>query len=281
MTALHYLSLLSFRPVTPHRAATGRHSTSAVVALACAVACGSTGCPNNAPGPAGTEVGNPADPASIDITLYDDTATLVSPRKSQSQITGLADIDQAWVVVERIRLRPAGTDCSGTNEIEFRGPFAVDLLAPQSSPGLAAVRIPAGDYCRIEIRWDAAGSLPGTPAELADSSFFISGTSSDGTEFALNSRRNDELRLDSVATSFTVADTGLFVALAAQTLFAGVDFGAAVATGGLILINDDQNRDLLDVFENNLKAASRVYDDDDGDGFLGDDERNTDDILAQ
>ncbi len=216
----------------------------------------------------GTDTGNPV--VDVDFALL------------ESQPAG---IDNAWLAVERIRLRSASA-CNGAAEAEFPGPFAIDLLSPGAIPELSGLEVPGTDYCRFEVEWDAfASELPPTaPPELGDASIVLMGARGDGTRFVLRSARNDELRLDAVDGAFTIdeATSALFVGLDSAGLLAGIDLDAAVVAGdGIIHIDDDDNSDLLDIFDDNVDAASRLFDDDDGDGNLEPDETDPDDVLAE
>lgn len=229
----------------------------------------------------GTEVGNPSTDSNMDFALYNTPAASL---REASTLAGEGAIIQAWVAVERVRLRSAA-DCSGGAEAELAGPIAVDLLRPGSAPELVGFALPATDYCRIEIKWNAFSSgLPArAPTELTDASFFLEGTREDGTPFVLRSRRNDELRLEAIGGAFAVADDSgtLFVGMDSALLLAGVNLaGADVNADGTIYIDDNANRDLLEAFEASLEAATRLYEDSDGNGLLDSEEREDSDALA-
>lgn len=208
----------------------------------------------------GTDVGNPA--VDVHFAAYNLTAPA-------------ATVDQATMQVERIRLRPAA-DCDGGAEIELEGPFAVDLTSPTSIADLTDVEIEAQAYCRLELRWHPDDDT-GVAIEVAGEA--------DGTPFAVRSRRNDELRLEATdADGFTIDDatSALFVAFDMAAWLDGVDVASAELDGdGVAVIDDDANGDLLDVFEDNVTDAADLFDDDDGDGALDDDEHEGGDELAE
>lgn len=216
----------------------------------------------------GTDVGNPV--VDVDFALL----------RSQELFT----VDEAWLAVDRMRLRSAAA-CDGAAEREFEGPFVVDLLTPGPAPSLAELDVPAIGYCRFEVKWNAfsSGLPPGTPPELLEASIVIKGARADGTSFVLRSKRDDELRLDAVGGEFTIdeATSTLFVGLQAARLFEGVDLDAAVVNAsGVIEIDSEDNVDLLTIFDQNLRAAAGLFDDDDGDGELDPDEAEEIDALA-
>lgn len=241
--------------------------------LAGALALAGVACIGPGAGPsAGTEVGNPI-LVDLDFAVHDRTGALA------------LTVDTAWLAVERIRLRRADT-CEVEPGIVIPGPIAVDLLAAGPPPALTDVALETGDYCRFEVEWDAfaAGLPPGAPAELAGAAIAITGTRSDGTPFVLRSERNDEIRLDGVNGAFTLdeATTALFVGMDLARLFAGVELDAAVVSAdGIIYIDDARNGDLIDLFEDNLRAAAELFDDDDDNGELDPGEADADDVLAR
>ena len=238
----------------------------------------------------GTDVGNPR--VDIDVSLYDSTTSQVASEAGASAAVSPGaravpagfTIDQAWVAIDRIRLRDAA-DCDGSSEIELEGPFAIDMLAPDALAALRDVEVPALGYCRFELRWSPFDEpVPGgVPAEIADASLLLLGERGDGTPVILRSERNDELRLDARDGSFTIDETtpGLVVGLDAAVVLDGLDIDGAVVSGdGTIRIESGSNDDLLSRFDRNLADAVKLFDDDDGDGLLGRGEFDEDDILA-
>lgn len=229
----------------------------------------------------GTDVGNPV--VDVDFELYnesfvdDGAATLWAPGDT-------IELTEAWMTIGRVRLRDA-LNCNGGAEIERLGPFAVNLLDPQPVAELTDLESPVPAYCRFEVRWEVMADPPAAPApaELLGASILIKGNRGDGTPFVLRSDRNDELRLDAVNGQFTIDDAtnALFVGFDAKRLFAGVDLEGAIADGdGIIRIEPGSNDAQLADFDDNLDYASELFDDDDGDGRLDPDERDSTDILA-
>jgi hypothetical protein len=208
----------------------------------------------------GTDVGNPA--VDVDFAAY-------------NLSTPTATVETATMEVERIRLRPAD-DCEGGSEIEIEGPFDVDLTTPTSIAELTDLDLAAQGYCRFELRWH--------PDDDTGLAITVSGDA-DGTPFAVRSRRNDELRLEATdADGFTIdeATSALFVAFDMAAWLDGVEVSGAELDGdGVAVIDDDVNRDLLDVFESNVTDAADLFDDGDGDGTLDDDEHDPGDELAE
>lgn len=207
----------------------------------------------------GTDVGNPA--VDVNFAAYNLTSEQ-------------AAVDVATMKVEQIRLRPAD-DCEGGAEIEIDGPFAVDLTSPTAIADLTDVEVEDQAYCRIELRWH-----PGDDTGIA---IEISGDAG-GTPFTIRSGRNDDLRLEATdADGFTIdeATSALFIAFDMAAWLDGVDVASAeLDGGGVAVIDDDTNDALLDVFEDNVTDATRLFDDDDADGALDEDEHEENDTLA-
>lgn len=217
----------------------------------------------------GTETGNPV--VSVQFLL------------DESQAPAPVTIAEAFVSAKQIELRNAA-DCNGSAEIEVEGPFALDLLSQASPAQLQNLTVKGGAYCRFEFEWNAAPDpLPGAPAALTGKSLIISGFLPDDTPFIVRSERNGAVRLDNDAEGFPIDQTtnNLFVAFRAEALFAGIDFESALPdVDGVIRIETGQNEALLDLFEENLEEALRLFDDDNGNDTLDVDEGDDADVLA-
>ena len=232
----------------------------------------STGC-------SGTDVGNP----SVDVR-----AALVAvdfPEEGASEPgSARARIQQAWISVDRIRMRPA-SNCEGDAELELEGPFALDLFAEDQPEQLAGLAFAATDYCRFEFRWAPEDDpIGGAPEELSGASLFLAGEKQDGTAFVVRSTRNDELRLRAVDNAFTVdqSTTHLFLTFTGTELFSNVSFAEAeVDEDGVVRIEPGSNEELLDAFEASLEETVRLFEDTDSDGRLSDSEANPEDALAE
>ncbi|HEY8145554.1 MAG TPA: hypothetical protein VIG06_22895 [Kofleriaceae bacterium] len=234
--------------------------TAILVGFAALAGCRGGGGGGDGVGSTGTDVGNPV-VVDLQFAAYDlaieDTA-----------------VDEATIEIERIRLRPAD-DCEGGAEIELEGPFHLDLLDPRGADELAGLPLDARAWCRIEMAWHRD--------DATDTAIRVAG-SAGGDPFEIRSRRNDELRIESLdEDGFTVdeATSALFVAFDMATWLDGVDLvGADREPDGAIAVSEDSNRDLLERFEENVESATRLFGDGDGDGALGDDEHDDADALG-
>lgn len=230
----------------------------------------------------GTDVGNPV--VDLDFSLHEDMGTSALTQKSVAGATAGLTFNEAWVVVDRIRLRE-GSDCSGEAQFELQGPFFVDLFGQGTLPALRDIELPGEVFCRFEFRWKAEDTVPSdAPDALRNASLLLSGSRSDGTAFLLRSRRNDEFRLNAKETTFRLTDaTGtLFVSFETDRLFTGIDLSVAeTGSDGVITIDESSNKSILDQFDSNLADATKLFDDDNNDGELNREEARDEDILAE
>ena len=231
----------------------------------------------------GTDVGN--GDVDVDFTMYNESFTLGSIARSDVQsANGFVDITQGWVSVSDLRLR-SGAGCDDEQELELVDSVPVDLFAAGTQEKLAQFDIGDGDYCRFLVKFDGfTGTLPpGAPSELAGSAIVLEGSRADGTKFVLQSEQDHELIFNGRGGEFSItgATNALVVGFDATGLFGWVDLDDAVVDGdGVIQISSKDNKDLLDRFHSNLDVAAELFDDDNGNGDLDEDERGDADVLA-
>ncbi len=224
----------------------------------------------------GTETGNTQ--VSLRVVGYSGTQTA-------ALTVGDLRIDEARVLVERIRLRPLricllNAEDEGAEDQVFEGPFEVDLLNPETFGGLEGVSVAEGLYCRLEIVLAKTETSP---------SIFVSGARADDTAFEMTTDENVEFEIENETTGFAItAQNGLavfFVAFDLDQWFSGVDVsspGVDIGTDGngdpLIRINEDENSDLQDAIEENIKNSADLFRDaNQNEEFDGEDR---DDALA-
>jgi len=192
----------------------------------------------------------------------------------------IAIVDQAWMGFGDLRL-VSDPGCDEIDEIntDIPVPSPVDLAA---GPAIVPFDGTTDEFCRVRVPMRRATvPLPmGAPPELADASIALAGSRPDGTPFLVVSRREREADVRSRTTPFALDDglSALVMAFDVATWLEGVDLSGAEVVGGRILINDSSNRPLLDVFENNVETALRLYRDLDEDGVLDPEDRM--DLLA-
>lgn len=88
-------------------------------------------------------------------------------------------IQSVWINIEKIEFKQqelADVDEVDGSDVEFQGPYVIDLLAAAPSP-IDAGRIAVGQLRRIKVKLARVATLPvGAPAGLLTKSIYISGT---------------------------------------------------------------------------------------------------------
>lgn len=243
---------------------------------------------------------------------------VVNPDSSKA---GDLTLTKAWIVVRSIELEREDDDeddddlnddvDSDDDEIEFVGPFVVNLLTNEVTPNLPELSVPQGRYDDIEIeygplRGDDRGE-DGQPlmdqfADLgSDYSLYLEGqyTPVNGAvneyDFKLTYDDDDEFELSGLDSSLGFDVDGsvdLIVAFRMARWFrfddddtneSGVRFedGIALGTNDLFLDDDDSANDaakVYDVIEENIEESADYGEDDDDDGELDSDEDDDDDV---
>jgi hypothetical protein len=227
----------------------------------------------------GTDVGNGAQ-VSLNLSAYE------APPAPAPQALPLGDgasISELWMVVDRLKLRPAADCTIETEDIEIEGPLVANLVDEGVLGGAASVTVPAGPYCRFRIGFEKleGAIVGGAPAELAGLSLLMKGTRSDGTPFTVRSDASDDFELEARNGAFELApgENPLFLAYDVAPWMTALALGS-LPGGSPIVVDEDQNADRLDAFEDAVKASGRLFRDGDDDGALGEDEHEDGDELA-
>lgn len=212
-----------------------------------------------------TETGNP----ELDVQLR---ASATSSTARVAVSAPALTVDAAWVVIDDVRL-VEGELCDAAGEVEHTavGPFETDLLA--ASPAAITIPAQATDYCRLRVRLDKADGVDAAPAGLDDHSVYLAGSRADGARFEIRSRSGFEVDLRSRGEPFPLAEGAdqLLLAFDLGAWLAPVDLEGATPEDGVIRVDEDHERDLLDAFEAGVEAAMELYSDG-GDGRLDDDD---------
>ncbi len=188
-------------------------------------------------------------------------------------------LDNALAFVRDIEFDlPDGVSCSGdddfdgecdedSDKIVVTGPWLVDLMTGTATPPMDDIRIPAGRYKRVDVRFDDAepAQAPGLeiPAELAGATLVADGTTStgDAERFQLRLKFNEDARFET-EDGIDVDETGtqaMLLELDASSWFASVNLSDCVEDGDLaiddgVLMIDDEDGSCSDI-ENDLKRA--------------------------
>lgn len=233
---------------------------------------------------------------------------------SNSAAAGSITLDEAWVVIKEIELEHENDDENATDdelEIEFVGPFAVDLLSGTTYPALPSVSIDTGLYNDIEMDIEklAQGDLTGMPDlpqgiadQLLNYSLYLSGTytSEDGTTyssipFSLSYDQTDEFEFTGTefTNGFVVDDTGINDIIVAFRMNDWFDFSVPETNSDFLelvdaisqdsegadqlILDGNTNSDIMDVIEDNIEDSAEYGEDDDDDGELDEDEDDDND----
>lgn len=243
---------------------------------------------------------------SVDVTVYD----------NNGNADGTLTLTKAWMVVKEVDMEKEDeVEDDGLEtevEIEFVGPFVVDLLTSTSSPELPALMMDAAFYDEIEMDIEKLGpnDLDGSGAPLIDTypelehySLYLEGTYTDQTEstyinipFTLKYDQTDEFEMSGVALGNGVAleagsAANMLVAFRmarwfrfddpdtnSDLLYTISDAIVSDGAGGYQLVLDgNTNSDVMDIVEDNIEDSADFGEDSDGDGELGSDEDEDDD----
>ena len=226
-------------------------------------------------GCAATETGNPVAEQRLALTAVSSAPAVQLDAGDGAEIV----VREAWVVLGDVRFIP-GSDCDSGDDDEGRidvpGPTVVELVA---APEPFVFDLEDRDYCRVRVPLERADEVPGAaPEALEDHAIVLLGSLADGTELEVRSRDKREAEVRSRTEPFRLGDAeaSLLLAFDVGRWLDGLDLeSAARDDDGRIVIDDDDNGELLDQLEENMREALELFRDLDDDGRLDDDERST------
>jgi len=195
-----------------------------------------------------------------------------SDRALKSAVNEEYTFDSAHIVLEKIELKKAeiGEEVENEEEYEFHGPYVIDLLTGESDPELPLSEIESGIYTKLDAEM--------APTEEIEYSFYLHGTYSNDEEegqkmdfefsymqsedFKIENPDGFEITTDQINEVLVLIDLGI--------LMSGVDLSLAEVddVDGIIRLNKESNRDLADIVESNLEAASELDLDSDENGEI-------------
>jgi hypothetical protein len=236
--------------------------------LFCWFACAAAGC-------TGSHIGNPTARLSLALTGYD------SADSGELTLSSGITVDEAWLVLDRVRLRTAEECGRRDDSTDVPAPIAAELVGDVMLPGRPVLEAQATDYCRVELRFDGLEpeALEGAPAELSGRSILVHGERADGVAFEVAGELVDSFRLDAQETPFALpeGDAGLVVGFAMDEWLDGTALDAAdVGTrdgAPFIAIGAGDNEPLFRGFRDAIRESARLFRDDDRDGRLDASER--------
>jgi hypothetical protein len=217
---------------------------------------------------AGTEIGN----ARVEVV---GVSTGLSRLNARSQSSGIS-IDRATIVLDQLEFRTLEQcQSSSEGEIEFEGPYVVDLLTNASTPDLGTTQIPITSYCRIELRMAKLdpGEVPSgvdSNDPIVDHSLYVTGERGDFTPFIAKIEQDEEFRIenDSGFDLLQSESETLFLAFDLTDWFSQIDLDSADITSGTILIDKDHNSELYDQLKTNVQLSAHLFEDSNDNGEL-------------
>ena len=234
-----------------------------------------------------TIIGNPV---QVGLDIEGSRSPLQNRLHTRGQSSFAATFSRATVVLSRIRFRPLEACQGGSPEgdIEFEGPFVVDLLSHTAKPSIETLSLPAGLYCRVELRLDRLDEdekPQGIDASdaILDNSIRFEGEDKDGRPFVATLDDNEEFKIENEDDGFFLGEAGnelFFIVFDLTAWIENVDLASAVDSGGIVYIDKDNNETLRSTIRSNIKLSARLYRDQNGDGDLSSDEKTADDVLA-
>ncbi len=229
----------------------------------------------------GTDAGNPG---RVRLSMQ-----VASSSASPAALRGLSDgtsslsvgdfnVSVARVSIGRVVLRPFDT-CESEAEEEDAEDEAEAFLVDILSGGTLASFVPQTDrYCRLRIdfkKYEGAG-------EMNDISIYVEGRLADSTPVEIRVKYEEEFEIRNESQGFVLnPGQSLIVGLDIDQWFQGVDWEAAVETGGVILIDEDHNEDLFVDVYNAIRSSARLVEDEDDDGEIDEDEFEEEDDLGE
>ena len=164
--------------------------------------------------------------------------------------------------------------CADFGEIEIVEP--TELAADLARGAELALMVAPRDYCGLAVPLNRhTSNLPASaPEQLADHSIVLKGERADGQPFLLLHSEQDTLELAAAQGDIEIGADGrdLVLSFDVAAWLAGIDLDAVEPEDdGVIHIDVDHNRALLDAYEANLECSVELFADEDRDGSAGTD----------
>jgi hypothetical protein len=184
--------------------------------------------------------------------------------------------DSAFLVIEKIELKKLEIEDDTTeneekDEYNFQGPFLLDLLSGTSDPELSRTEIDPGMYSKAEAEF-AYYEEYGFSVYLHG--YFEQNNGEDPqVEFEYTYTQSEDFKVENPDGFAITADmiNNVLILIDLNTLLVGVNFNEAVVDeDDVIRLNKESNRDLADIIEGNLEAASELGLDEDANGEIDD-----------
>lgn len=218
----------------------------------------------------GTETGNPP-LGAVQLALVAPDVP-VPGALTADPVTGVR-VDEVWVSIGRIKFVPGAQSCTepGEADSDVREGLVAEVAAAEN---VFSLDLPPGDYCRVRVRLARADEAPAGAPDLLDQAVVVRGVRGDGVPFVIRSRGQPDVDLRSRGAPFALGgdDAALLLAFDARAWVAAIDLSAAELDDGVLVIDEDVNRELLPAFDRAIAEGLSLHDDRDRDHELSDDE---------
>ena len=192
---------------------------------------------------------------------------------------------EARVVIRDIEFRPSA-NCSGSGEVNYEGPYVVNILNQKAIPSLDEVQLAKGKYCKFRFKLDKLqdNELPvgiSSSDEIIDQSVIIKGTdNTSSTPFIVTLDQNQtyELKSENTAGFELIPNDSntVFLVFNLSKLFDTVDLSTLDVNSGTIYIDKDHNQTAFDIIKDNLEKFSTLQQDANDNDSLD----TSDDVIA-
>jgi hypothetical protein len=215
------------------------------------------------------------------FSIFIPTAVALTPPPLEDSTGSSVNLNEAWVVIKEIEFEAQevadGNEQDG-NEVEFEGPYFVDLLtdAPVS---FGDASLPVSGIRRIKMKLHEAESLPAeAPLGLNGKSIYFSG-SINGANFTYAADDSTELEIGGPSAILPNSAKDMLVVIRMADLFKKIDLssissstdihsGNRISAVGACPLIDASANDLYTCFRKGLSTEGN-FGNDDGDDDLG------------
>lgn len=203
-------------------------------------------------------------------------------------VGGDVQITLAKVVVSDVefeRSENCALDDAGETEIEYEGPYVVNLLTQKSYPSLNEVVLAKGHYCEFKfslekLNVDEVPTGVDSNDEIIEASMYIEGTYHSTTPLIVRLEEDESFEMESESShglNLSVGEANtLFLMFDLSKLFEGVDLSVLDLDAGTIVIDKNHNQTAYQLVRKNIKTFSKLFKDSNDDDELDDD----DDTIA-
>lgn len=249
-------------------------------------------------------------PSTNRLDALEANTSLIIPVVESSSEVGTLTLTKAWISLDEIEIEKEEIEGvalteeqqNQQDEIEFDGPFFINLITNESFPEIPSIDLLPGEYEEIELEIEVADeqnglsiNLPSDAPELATYSLVLegqyvglhNGASNQTIDFKLSAAIEEEIELKAdPSQGLTIdADTmnNVIIAFRLRQWFAFTNTGPfttnALSDDGKLILDTaiDEENTLLKQVLKNIKRSADFGEDSDNDGELGSDEDDDDD----